>query len=152
MQSVENQRVEAHHKTTTKPPQRLPQKPKPLKIKHLRDFFVVLWFAPKSTFQAHPTRLTSQSVGTIFAGKTFVFSIHLCHTTITTTKTIKPLKIKDLSFWVSLCGGFVVALWFLAHCKNHTIIKHHKEPTDQSVSWHDFCSSQLVGTIFAVVS
>jgi hypothetical protein len=90
----------------------------------LRDFFVVLWFAPKSTFQAHPTRLTSQSVGTIFAGKTFVFSIYLCHTTITTIKTTKPLKIKDLVF----CGSFVVALWFLAHCKKSQYNKAPPNP------------------------
>jgi len=124
-------------KHTTKLPQSYPKatpKAQTVENQALERFFVVLWFATKRYLSnPPPTRLTSQSVGTIFAGKTFVFSIHLCHTTITTTKTIKPLKIKDLSFWVSLCGGFVVALWFLAHCKKS---HYNKAPqrTDRPVS------------------
>jgi hypothetical protein len=93
-----------------------------------------LWFCglpQKGAFQTHPP--TDQSVGTIFAGKTFVFSIHLYHTTITTIKTIKPLKIKDLVFCGSFWVGFVVALWFLAHYKKS---HYNKAPqrTDRPVS------------------
>ena len=121
-------------KTTPKQPQRLPQKLKPLKIKHLSDFFGVLGFAPKRCL-SNPPDPTDQSVswhdfcsGTIFAGKTLSNSIHLCHTTITTIKTTKPLKIKDLVFCGSLCGSFVVALWFLAHCKKSQYNKAPPNP------------------------
>jgi hypothetical protein len=81
-----------------------------LKIKHLRDFFGVLGFAQKGTFQA---RRPAPPVGTIFAGKTLVFSILLGSTLTTLIKTLKPLKIKGLGFWGSLWGCFGVALGFL---------------------------------------
>jgi len=59
-------------------------------------------------------RLTSQSIGTIFAVKMPVFSIHISITPKTPKKNTKPLKIKGLRLWSSLWSGFGVALEFLA--------------------------------------
>jgi hypothetical protein len=65
--------------------------------------------------QTRPThRLTSQSVGTIFALKNFIFSIYLRLTVITVKKIAKSLKIKGLRLYGSLYGGFTVALRFYA--------------------------------------
>jgi hypothetical protein len=56
---------------------------------------------------ARPTyRLTSQSVGTIFALKNPIFSIHLRLCVICVIKCVKPLKIKGLSFSASLSACF----------------------------------------------
>jgi hypothetical protein len=60
---------------------------------------------------ARPTyRLTSQSVGTIFALKNPIFSIHLRLTVICVIKCVKSLKIKGLGFYARLYACFTHAL------------------------------------------
>jgi hypothetical protein len=62
---------------TEKPPKRLPKNSEPLKIKHLMNFFSVFRFAEKTHPPSPPTR---PPVGTIFAVKNTIFSIHFCKT------------------------------------------------------------------------
>jgi hypothetical protein len=77
LQSVENQGFFGLvRKATEKPPKRLPKNIKPLKIKHLMKFFSVFRLYRKDPTH-QPADPTSQSVGTIFAVKNLVFSIHL---------------------------------------------------------------------------
>jgi len=91
---------------------------KSLKIKR----FGVLELAPKPLLPSPPP---AHPLGTIFAGKMPVFSIHISITPKTPKKNTKPLKIKGLRLW----SGFGVALewlWsFLHFCKKSTILNPH---------------------------
>jgi len=111
LQSVENQGVFSFRKATEKPLKRILKSTKPLKIKHLLKFFSVFQFYRKTRLSKPATR---PPVGTIFAGKMPVFSIHCSITAITAKKFIKSLKIRGLRFCSFLCSGFAVALQFLA--------------------------------------
>jgi hypothetical protein len=75
----------------------------------LRDFLSVFQFSEK----IYPTKPT-HPLGTIFAVKTAVFSIHFSYTETTEKKTGKPLKIKGLRFFGKLFGSFSVAFQKLA--------------------------------------
>jgi hypothetical protein len=80
----------------------------------------------------HPTK-PAHPLGTIFAGKMPVFSIHISITPKTPKKNTKPLKIKGLRFWSSLWSGFGVALEFVAllqkACYNKAPPKPHPLPS-----------------------
>jgi hypothetical protein len=58
-------------------------------------------------------RLTSQSIGTIFAVKALIFSIHFCICVLCVIKCVKSLKIKGLGFWGSLWACFGLVLGFV---------------------------------------
>jgi len=119
----------SHRKATEKPPKRIPKSTKPLKIKDLLKFFSVFRFSEKLTQPAHQThRLTSQSVGTIFAGKTLVFSIYFCFTEkLKNSKKKKHQTIERIAlvcFSVFFSVAFRLLFGFLHADKKHTIIKH----------------------------
>jgi hypothetical protein len=68
-------------------------------------------------------------LGTIFAGKTLVFSIHFSITPKTPKKSTKSLKIKGLMLWSFLWSGFGVALEFLAPLQKTSYNKAPPRPT-----------------------
>ena len=77
---------------------------KVLKIKHLRGFLCILCKPKKAPFKpATPPH----PLGTIFAGKMSVFSIQISIYTKCTKKTSKPLKIKGLGLCARFCASFV---------------------------------------------
>jgi hypothetical protein len=79
---------------------------------------------------ARPTyRLTSQSVGTIFALKNPIFSIHLHLTVICVIKCVKSLKIKDFRLSASFSACFLHAFCKLALLQKTGYNKTHPTPT-----------------------
>jgi len=94
-------------------------------------------FLQKVSCQARPT----PPVGTIFAVKTLVFSIHFCFTEKLKNKKQKTKqtigRVALACFSVVFSVAFQCLFGFLHFCKKSTIIKHHPSPPlalDLSVS------------------
>jgi len=102
-----------------------------LKDKHFVNFFSVFQFSEKiyTPFQTDLYRLTSQSVGTIFAGKKLVFSIYFCFTEkLKKSKkkkhqTIDRVALARISVFFSV--AFQLLFSFSHTCKKLMIINHH---------------------------
>ena len=77
---------------------------KALKIKHLRGFLCILC-KPKRHPSSPPTR--SHPLGTIFACKMPVFSIHISICTKCTIKNHKIIENQGFRFLCILCASFV---------------------------------------------
>jgi hypothetical protein len=145
LQIVENQRVFSHCKATAKLLQRILQNSKLLKIKHLMKFFAVLQSTAKTYTQA---RRPAPPVGTIFAGKMPVFSIHISITAKLQKQKTKTNQTIDRVGFGSFAVFFAVALqWlcsFLHFCKKSTILNplptphlaqhHHKTVEIQALT------------------
>ncbi|MFZ8783996.1 hypothetical protein, partial [Thermocrinis sp.] len=84
-----------------------------MKIKHFVKFFPHFRICGKTTHPSPPTH----PLGTIFAGKNLVFSIHFCISGISGIKCVKLLKIKDLRHSASFSASIPHPFRKLAHCK-----------------------------------
>jgi hypothetical protein len=124
LQSVENQGVYAHSKATPKPPKRKPKSIKPLRDKDLLKFFSVFQSSEKTTTPTPP-------LGTIFAGTTFVFSIHFCLTEKPKNEkrkinqTIERVALACFSVFFSVPFRFLFG--FMHTCKKQVITKHRPD-------------------------
>ncbi len=114
-------------KATAKPLQRKLQNSKPLKIKHLIKFFAVLQSTAKNI--AHQT---AHPLGTIFAGKSLVFSIHIFITAKLQKQKTKSKENIDTVALDSFAVFFAVALQllcsFLHFSQKYAITKPRHPP------------------------
>ncbi len=125
-------RIFALRKACEKLAKRIAKCIKALKIKHFVKFFSLFQFCEKYPTQTTTYRLTSQSVGTIFAGKKLVFSIYFCFTEklkkwkTKTKQNIERVAFASISLFFS--QAFRILFAKLHFSKNYVIPKHRHPP------------------------